>query len=171
MVKKNKEPPPPWRAGKYTPVLNDLAQSLAGSVARHDLSARAAGVLLVMFTETWGHRGDRFRQFGRAAAPISVSKLARTLEVDPKTVRRALAELAEKRWARMVTPPAGRRAATWEPSIATPAIPELQAVPEDVPETDREVTEADRLLVSEWLTAKEAERKRKAIDHALGRSR
>ncbi|HEY5471584.1 MAG TPA: helix-turn-helix domain-containing protein, partial [Candidatus Limnocylindrales bacterium] len=141
---KDKPSPPPWRAGKYTPVPNDLAQSLAGSVARHDLSARAAGTLLVMFTETWGHRGDRYRQFGRAAAPISVSALASTLGVDPKTVRRALAELKEKGWARMVSPPSGQRAATWEPSIRPPARPELQAVPEEEPESDREVTEADR---------------------------
>src|SRR5665647_2912756 len=97
---KDRPPPPPWRAGKYTPVLNDLAQSLAGSVARRELSARAAGTLLVMFTETWGHRGDRYRQFGRAAAPISGSKLARTLGVDQKTVGRALDELKEQGCAR-----------------------------------------------------------------------
>jgi|BarGraNGADG00312_1021997.scaffolds.fasta_scaffold52152_3 Helix-turn-helix domain len=168
---KDKPSPPPWRAGKYTPVLNDLAQSLAGSVARRELSARAAGTLLVMFTETWGHRGDRYRQFGRAAAPISVSKLARTLGVDPKTVRRALAELKEKGWARMVTPPSGQRAATWEPSIQAPAVPEPQSVPQAEPETDREVTQADRAILSEWLVDHKAERNRKAIAHGLGRSR
>jgi len=168
---KDKPSPPPWRAGKYTPVLNDLAQSLAGSVARHDLSARAAGTLLVMFTETWGHRGDRYRQFGRAAAPISVSALASTLGVDPKTVRRALAELKEKGWARMVSPPSGQRAATWEPSITPPARPELQAVPEEEPETDREVTEADRAALTEWLAAHKAERHRDALAHGMGRSR
>ena len=43
-----------------------------------------------MFTETWGHRGDRYRQLGRAAAPISVSTLASTLVVHRDTVRRAL---------------------------------------------------------------------------------
>jgi len=152
-------------------VRNELAQSLAGSVARHDLSARAAGTLLVMFTETWGHRGDRYRQFGRAAAPISVSTLASTLGVHRDTVRRALDELAEKGWARMVTPHSGRRAATWEPSLTPPARPELQAVPEEEPESDREATEADRAILSEWLAAHDAERKRAALDHALGRSR
>ena len=168
---KDKPSPPPWRAGKYTPVLNDLAQSLAGSVARRELSARAAGTLLVMFTETWGHRGDRYRQFGRAAAPISVSALASTLGVDPKTVRRALAELKEKGWARMVSPPSGQRAATWEPSIRPPARPELQAVPEEEPETDREVTEADRAALTEWVAAHKAERHRDALAHGMGRSR
>ena len=168
---KDKPSPPPWRAGKYTPVLNDLAQSLAGSVARRELNARAAGTLLVMFTETWGHRGDRYRQFGRAAAPISVSALASTLGVDPKTVRRALAELKEKGWARMVSPPSGQRAATWEPSIRPPARPELQAVPEEEPETDREVTEADRAPIAEWLAAHKAERHRDALAHGMGRSR
>lgn len=168
---KDKKPPPPWRAGKYTPILNDLAQSLAGSVARRELSARAAGTLLVMFTETWGHRGDRYRQFGRAAAPISVSALASTLGVHPDTVRRALDELAEKGWARMVTPHSGRRAATWEPSIRPPACPEPQAAPEEAPESDREVTEADRAIVSEWLAAHKAERERDALAHGLGGSR
>lgn len=165
---KDKPSPPPWRAGKYTPMLNDLAQSLAGSVARHDLSARAAGTLLVMYTETWAHRGDRYRQFGRAAAPISVSTLASTLGLHPDTVRRALDELAEKGWARMVTPHSGRRAATWEPSITPPTRPELQAVPEEEPESDREATEADRAIITEWLAAKKAESKRVALDYAMG---
>ena len=71
----------------------------------------------------------------------------------------------------MVTPHSGRRAATWEPSIQAPAVPEPQAVPQAEPETDREVTEADRAALTEWVAAHKAERHRDAIAHGMGRSR
>ena len=84
---------------------------------------------------------------------------------------RALTELKEKGWARRVSEASGQRAATWEPSITPPACHELQAVPEEAPESDREVSEADRAILSEWLAAHKAERKRAAVEHALGGSR
>ena len=166
-MSKARKPPPPWRSGQYTPLGNDLLRALAGCTVRHELSARACAVLLVMYGETWGAHGDHYRQFGRAAAPLSVSKLAATLGTNRKTVFRALAELKEQGWARQVTPHSGTRAATWEPSVMVPTA----ATSEPEPESERAATEADRQIISEYLAAKHEERRREVAERARSGSR
>lgn len=145
---------PPWRATQYTPLLNTLVLALA----RSDLTARAICAFLVVATETWGHTGERWKEYGRASAAVSVANLAQKMNVHESTARRSLLELEDKGWVTRVRVGRGRAATTWEPSLAEPVV----MVDAETPSTGSATTS-----ISDWLEQKRAEAKAEAIQRGM----
>ena len=156
-----KKEPPPWRAGQYTPLLNQLVLALV----RSNLTGRALSVFLVIATETWGHPG-KWKQYGRPTAPLGTSSIAAKMKASPATVRRGLLELQDKGWLRMVAPAKGRRGTTWQPTLEPPA-PPVEFADEEPPAAP----EGDCVTISDWLQQKHSERTARALDHGQGRTR
>jgi hypothetical protein len=158
------KPPPPWRDGPYTPILNTLALALASS----DLTKRATAAFLVILTETWGHPG-KWKRYGRESAPVSLTLIAREINVHVSTARRALEELEAKGWVARTEAGSGRHAVTWKPTLTPP--PAQAPEPAEPVTDDRPATGEERAVISEWLAAKQDERRREAIRNGMGTAR
>jgi hypothetical protein len=150
-----KKEPPPWRAGQYTPLLNTLVYALV----RSGLNAGPICTFLLIATETWGHTGEKWREYGRATAPVSAPFLAQKMHVHESTARRWLKELETEGWVSRVKDGRGRRAATWEPALSEPLV---------MVETTPTLPVGSTTVISDWLAQKKAEQKAEAARHGLG---